>query len=870
MHAQNLTRQEARRRAEIVSDVSYAMEIDVTRAPDEDVETFGSATTISFTAAAAEEVFADYEAAAVHRVSLNGEELELEAAVTPGRVRFTPREGRNELRIEGESRYSRSGEGMHRYRDPADGQTYLYTQYEPADCRRVFATFEQPDLKAVYQLTLTGPSGWVLESNAPARRRTEGEGADTVEFEPTQSFSTYITTILAGPYFIAEDRWTADMATEATPDAHDISLRLFCRDSIKDLLDSETLFEQTKKGLTWYQDVFRSAYPWGGKYDQAFVPEYNLGAMENPGLVTFTEEYLYRGTPTALQIESRANTLLHEMAHMWFGDLVTMVWWDDLWLKESFADFMGTLAVAEALGRPESWVTFANRRKAWAYDMDQGPSTHPIVADIPDLEAARQNFDGITYAKGASVLKQLVAHAGQEAFMAAARTYFERHAFGNARLADLLAVLEEATGKDMRQWAALWLQTAGVSRLSLAVERGEDGRIAKAVLHQSSEDPVSGIPVIRPHTLGIGAYELKDGRMVRTWTTRVELQGRSAEVPELAGLELPEAPSFLLVNDEDLTYATVEFDKITVKTLVEHAHLIEDPLALAVVLSNLREMLRAGKLPARDFVGVALRVAASTEEVGLATVMLQRAVLAARRFAPASERPQLTAQIADAAWERLRSEDTPAGHRKEYALTAAAVARTDRTDDAEALLEGSLSLPGFEPDDDVLWQFAAALAAAGRLDEERIQARYDAKPSASAARMRIQARAARPGAENKQRVWDEAWEDESLSNDSISALAAGFSRDDARVLDPIRADYTERLLPVWESRSQEIASRLVGGFFPLDLDADGNGTHAFVDSLEEWLGKHTSAPAALRRILEENLHTLRLQLRAQRRSRDAV
>ncbi|GAA1348601.1 aminopeptidase N [Falsarthrobacter nasiphocae] len=871
MHAQNLSRSEAQRRAQIISNVSYEMFIDVRSAVEADCPHFGSETVIRFTASRAEDIFADYEAESVRRVVVNGVEQDLSEAVRPGRVHFRTEAGPNEVVIAGRSLYSRSGEGMHRYVDPADGETYLYTQYEPADCRRVFATFEQPDLKATYTLTLTGPRGWVLESNAPAAHREPFEDGDRVVFETTATFSTYITTILAGPYHVAEDLYTADLATPETPDAHDIRLRLFCRKAISDLLDADLIFEQTKKGLTYFQDLFGSAYPWGGKYDQAFVPEYNLGAMENPGLVTFTEEYLYRGEASELQIESRANTILHEMAHMWFGDLVTMHWWDDLWLKESFADYMGTLAVAEALDRPESWVTFANRRKAWAYVMDQGPTTHPIVADIPDLEAARQNFDGITYAKGASVLKQLVAHAGEEAFTRAARAYFARHAFGNARLADLLAALSESTGKDMSRWAALWLQTSGVSRLTLTLTPDTDrATIAKAVLSQSSTDPLTGISVVRPHTLALGRYELSGGSYQRTWSERVTLEGASLEIPELAGTPLPSEASFILVNDDDLTYATVQFDKRTLAVLVEHAHEIADPLAQAVVLSNLWEMVRAASLPAREFVRMALRVVASGAEIGLATVLLQRALVAARRYAPVHEREALFQEIADDAWRGLDSAETSSALATEYALAVAALARTTRTEDARALLAGEHTAPSLTMDEDVTWQLVAGLASAGLVDEDEIEARYAAKPSAAAERMRRQALAARPGAENKRRVWDEAWGDASLSNDAVSALAAGFARDEAKVLDPIRSGYADLLLGIWGSRSQEIASRLVGGFFPADLDVDTLGSHPFVSRMNEWMEANREAPAALRRLLSEHIHAAELQLAAQRRAKDGI
>jgi aminopeptidase N len=458
----NLTRNEAQSRTQLLKVKSYTVHIDVSNAETED-ETYSSRTVVDFKARSEGSTFIDLIADSVSAVEINGESLNPAEVFDGARVTFPVRDGKNSLLIEAQARYSTSGEGLHRFTDPADGKVYLYTQYEPTDARRVFANFDQPDLKAEFSFSVTAPAHFQVLSNREESSQEPAAGAVTHHFAPTLKQSSYITCITAGPYEGATDEWTDPNTGEV------VRLGAWTRASLVDHLDSDDIFSVTKAGLDFFTAEFDYTYPWG-KYDQIFVPEYNLGAMENPGLVTFTDSMIFRDKVTDAQYESRANVILHEMAHMWFGDLVTMKWWDDLWLKESFADYMGGLALAEATRFTDGWVTFALRRKAWAYTQDLYPTTHPIVADIPDVEAAKLNFDGITYAKGASVLKQLVAFVGREAFFAGSRLYFKRFEYGNTELADFLECLAEAApDRDIANWASAWLGTSGVSELSLAL-----------------------------------------------------------------------------------------------------------------------------------------------------------------------------------------------------------------------------------------------------------------------------------------------------------------------------------------------------------------------------------------------------------------
>ncbi|MDO5663389.1 MAG: aminopeptidase N, partial [Brachybacterium sp.] len=560
----NVTREAAARRSALITVENYTVHADLRDAVDPEVTGYPVETTIRFRCTQpGASVNLDFIAESVQSVQLNGEDLDVTRVVGAAQILLPELAEENTVTVHGTAAYSRSGEGMHRFVDPTDGATYLYTQYEPADARRVFPNFEQPDLKARFTFSLTGPASWVLASNRPEAQRLDvGEGLVRVDFEPTLPQSTYITTLLAGPYTVWEDAWDGHDATGASP----VPLRLFTRASLAEHFDPETVFAQTKSGLTLFHELFGVPYEWG-KYDQAFVPEYNLGAMENPGLVTFTEAFVFTSPATQAQYEGRANVIMHEMAHMWFGDLVTMTWWDDLWLKESFADYMGSLGVDEATDYTGAWVTFAARRKAWAYVQDQLPTTHPIVADIVDLEAARQNFDGITYAKGASVLKQLAAYVGRDAFLEAARTYFRRHAWGNARLADFMAVLEEASGRDITAWAQAWLHTSGVPRLHVETEGAE------AVLIQSGTDPVSGEPMRRPQVVKVGLYEpTTSGALLRTASVQVDVADGDAGLrTSIPGLQVPtDGVRLVLPNDEDLTYAAIALDEASLDAVLTH------------------------------------------------------------------------------------------------------------------------------------------------------------------------------------------------------------------------------------------------------------------------------------------------------------
>ncbi|VXB30711.1 Aminopeptidase N [Arthrobacter sp. 9AX] len=864
MSHENLQRDEAAERSALISTTSYDVSLDVRQAPDPAVTGYPTRSVINFTAQPGASTFLDFIGSDVHSVFLNGKGLRVEDVMDGARIRLDNLQADNQVMVTGTALYSRSGEGMHRFVDPADGQCYLYTQYEPADARRVFANFEQPDLKATYTFHVMAPAEWHVASNGAETNRTlltSDPATARWDFATTKPMSTYITTVLAGPYFKAEDRWQATL-DDGT--ALDIPLALYCRASMADSFDTDELFRLTKKGLDFFNRLFDYPYPWG-KYDQAFVPEYNLGAMENPGLVTFTESYVFTSRATDAQYQARANTLMHEMAHMWFGDLVTMQWWDDLWLKESFADYMGTLGVDMATDWDTAWVNFANKRKAWAYVQDQLPTTHPIVADIPDLEAAKQNFDGITYAKGASVLKQLVAYVGFEAFIAGSREYFRKHEYGNTSLADLLAALSTASGRDLAGWAQQWLQTSGISTLSLhfgpAGTPHDDGVLGSVAIVQDAADPVTGREELRPHRLRVGSYDFDAaGALVRTGSFETDVTGARTELPQLAGKP---RPAVLLVNDDDLTYAKVRLDPSSEATVRASLDRITDPMARALCWTALWNSARDGESPAARYVDAVAAFGQAETGIGVLLNILENASTAVERYTPAAERGAVRASFLATAAAELERAEPGSDQQLAWARTLATFSRHDGSalPRLKGLLDGTAPVEGLAVDAELRWHLWHALAANGQASVAELDAELARDTTASGRAGHATALAARPDAEVKAAAWQEAVHGNALSNQLLTATISGFTTAPAALLAPFVEPYFECLREVWESRSIEIASRIVRGLFPLAQDLT-EGTepaqHPVIRRTDEWLEANADAPRALRRIIiEQRSHLLR-------------
>jgi aminopeptidase N len=844
----NLTREEARERAELLTVQSYDVSLDLTRGDT----VFGSTTVVKFDAAQGAATFIDAVTHAVRRVTLNGVELD-PADVSDGvRIRLDNLAASNELVVEADALYMNTGEGLHRFVDPVDDEVYLYTQFEVPDSRRVFAVFEQPDLKATFRFMVTAPSQWDVISNSPTPAPVEAATAgspsvSTWHFEPTPALSSYVTALIAGPYQSVRSELTSS-------DGRTIPLGVFARKSLMQYLDAENVFELTRRGFEFYEQQFGLPYPFE-KYDQLFVPEFNAGAMENAGAVTFLESYVFRSRVTDATVERRAITILHELAHMWFGDLVTMRWWNDLWLNESFAEFMSTLAAAEATEFTQSWTTFASMEKAWAYRQDQLPSTHPIVAQINALEDVQVNFDGITYAKGASVLKQLVAWVGQEKFMAGVREYFRAHAWANTELSDLLAELERASGRDLGAWSEKWLETAGVNTLRPDITTDHDGVITSFAVLQSAP---ADYPTLRPHRLAVGFYDVSaSGRLERVRRVELDVDGDRTDVPELVGVR---RPALVLLNDDDLAYAKIRLDDQSLETVTRRLRDFRESLPRTLVWASAWDAARDGETPARNYVELVMQNIGHESDSSVMLVLLrQLATTLAFYVAPAEQR-EMTVAAADSLWELAQAagagSDAQLQFVKAFALHAQERAQLDTV---EGLLTGTTPLEGLAVDTDLRWELVASLVAGGRYGQPEIDAELRLDSTATGRLAAALATAAIPTAEAKAEAWRDIVERADMPNAAQRAAITGFMRvHDAGLLEPFVDRYFAGLPRVWAERTHEIAQQIVVGLYPARLVAEGTvvRTDAFLDSLG-------SEYPALRRLVLENRDGVVRSLRAQ-------
>ncbi|QAY73853.1 aminopeptidase N [Agromyces protaetiae] len=853
MPGENLTRLEAEERAALVTVHDYDVVLDVTTGPD----VFKTTTTVRFAASTpGASTFIDHITAAVDSVTLNGVALD-PAEVSDGvRIQLPNLAAENELVVVADGRYMHTGEGLHRFVDPADGEVYLYTQFEVPDSRRMFAVFEQPDLKAAFRFTVTAPSHWQVVSNQPTPEPTihpSGRRADDVSkatwaFEPTPRISSYITALIAGPYDVVRDELTSS-------DGKVVPLGVFSRKSLSQYLDADYIFEKTKQGFAYFEQKFGVAYPFD-KYDQLFVPEYNAGAMENAGAVTFTEVYVFRSKVTDAIKERRVVTILHELAHMWFGDLVTMKWWNDLWLNESFAEWASTIATAEATEWHEAWTTFNSMEKAWAYRQDQLPSTHPIVAEIRDLEDVLVNFDGITYAKGGSVLKQLAAWVGIDAFFAGVGAYFRKHAWGNTTLADLLAELETASGRDLSGWAKAWLETAGVNTLRPEIATDDSGAITSfAVLQSAAAD----YPTIRPHRLAIGFYNLKGGKLVREHRVELDVDGERTDVAELVGLARPD---LILLNDDDLAYAKIRLDEASHRVALANLSAFESPLARALVWSAVWDATRDGETAASDYLDLVVGNVASETESTTLRIIIANAILAASSYVAPERRSDARRTLADAFWSLAQG--APAGSDAQFQFVKAFASLAEagtHVDDLAALFAGEVSLDGLDIDTDLGWELLIALVAAGRAGDDDIDARLAEDNTVTGQESAAHARAALPTAEGKERAWASIVDLDTASNSVVRTTAAGFLRaDDTALLAPFVERYFGILERVWADRSYAIAEKLVELLYPSPL-----ASQELSQAAHTWLDAHPDAAPALRRLVVESVAGTDRALRAQAR-----
>ena len=832
MPGKNLTRAEAAQRAAALEVASYDVVLDLTTGD----ETFEALTTVRFTCREpGSDSFIDAFTASVSSVRLNGRELD-PAEVSDGvRIVLPELAEDNELVIASTMQYTNTGEGLHRFVDPADGEVYLYSQFEVADTRRMFPVFEQPDLKSRFAFTVTAPAHWQVVSNQPTPEPVVEGDKGTWAFAPTPVLPPYITALVAGPYEVVRDELTSS-------DGRTIPLGVFARKSLMDHVDAEEMFRITKQGFEFYEAQFDTPYPFE-KYDQLYVPQFNAGAMENAGAVTFVESYVFRSKPTQARRDRRVITILHELAHMWFGNLVTMRWWNDLWLNESFAEYASTLASAQATDVEGAWTIFASGEKSWGFEQDQLPTTHPIKAEIADLEDVLVNFDGITYAKGASVLKQLVAWVGQPEFMAGLRTYFQAHGWANAELKDLLVELEKASGRDLKDWSQRWLETAGVNTLIPRVERDDDSVITSFAIEQTAPEQ---LPTLRPHRLAVGFYDVDSatGLLQRTHRHELDIDGALTEVPELVGRD---APDLILLNDDDLAYAKIRLDECSQDTAAEHLKDFADSLPRALVWQATWDGVHDGITPARAYVDTVLNNIGQESDSTTVNLQLRRLDQVLDSYVAAGARQATDHDAATRLWELAEKAAPGSDHQLQFVSAFARRASTEEhLDLVQQLRSGQVRLEGLEIDDDLSWSLLISLAAGGRAGAADIDAALQADNTEHGAISASSARAAIPTPEAKAETWRTVVEEGTMPNSLQAAAIAGFRKtQDPQLLAPYTQRYFEQVTDIYRTRSHELAEQIAVGLFPR------TAVQATVDAADEFIAQIPEDLNGLRRLALE-------------------
>ena len=840
MPGTNITQIEAAQRSEIIKVESYKIDLDVTTG----AETFLVKTTIKFAGLKpGSTTFLDCVGKRVISAKLNGADFDPKF---DGETIFLPAiAADNTLEIEHEGIYSNSGEGLHRFVDPADNEVYLYTQFETGDARRMYACFDQPDQKATFTISTITPKHWAVISNygIESAKDLDGDRKHT-QFATSQVISTYVTAIVAGAYTSVHDEYKGEKT---------IPMGIYARKSFFQYVDAENIFEVTKQGFAYFEKTFGLAYPFG-KYDQIAVAEYNWGAMENVGCVTFHEDVLiFRSKVTERSYISRASTIHHEMAHMWFGDLVTMKWWQDLWLNESFAEWASYMAVSESTKYKNAWTEFNSVRKNWAYRADQLSSTHPIAVEMKDLDDVRTNFDGISYAKGASVLQQLVAHVGRDNFIAGLRKYFAKHAYANTELSDLITELEATSGKDLTAWVATWLRTAGVNTLRPVIALDGDKYASVAVKQEVPLIP-AGSKELRPHRLYIGLFDIKGDALTRRESIEVDIAGDLTEIKELAGKK---AADLLLINDKDQTYAKLRFDDRSVATMKKYLGQLDDSLARGLIWASLWDSTRDGELSASDYIEIALNALKGETDISMITATFTQIDTAIWAYLAPKNRDAVRLSVANTAQELLAGAKPGSDAQLQYARAFANNAFTPaQFESLKAMLNGSVD--GLLMDADQRWFVFLCGVKRGIFGVSDIQSEGDRDKTAHGKQYVAYAHAALPNHEAKAAAFKSITTDD-LSNTIHSYKCRGFNENiHCDLLEAFVDEYFDAILKVWSTKGYEIAETTATLTFPTWAISDET-----VKKAQHWLdvtGKDASA--ALRRTVAEGRDAMTRSLKA--------
>ena len=842
----NITRAEAVSRFEVVANPKYTVALTI----DGTGETYSCVASINFDAKNGAETWLDLISPLVDSIWLNGTELKVSEVFDGTRIKLANLKEKNSVQVKANCSYMNTGEGLHRHIDPVDNEVYIYTQFEVADSRRVFPVFEQPDIKGTLALTVTAPSKWTLISNSPTPASVKvTEKMSTWSFAVTPTMSSYLYALCAGPYFKKTDIYKGKFGS--------YPLAVFVRPSLAEFLDHEEIFEITKQGFAWFEEKFQVGYPFP-KYDQIFVPEFNAGAMENVGCVTFRDEYIFRSRTTRTAYETRANTILHEMAHMWFGDLVTMKWWNDLWLNESFAEWAAHWASTGATKYNEAWTLFHVQRKAWAYRQDQLPSTHPIAANMPDLDSVYENFDGITYAKGASALRQLVAWVGEENFLKGLKAYFDKHAWKNTELTDLLSELSISSGRDLESWTKLWLQSSGATLLRPQIQTDADNVITNATIQQEPPSAPPGLPpVLRPHRLVVGTYEKQGTELVRTNRFEIDVEGKETKVKELIGLK---RPALILVNDDDLTYAKIRLDDVSLDTATKEIASIESSLSRALIWGAVWDMVRDGEVGTGKYLDLVLAGLAAETDIGLVQQVLMQCRSAIDVYADRKNRISYNTKFADGLQSLLAKSENGSDHQLALVRSFSAVATTDlQINRVAEILDGKEKIQGLNIDTDLRWTLLRRLVVMGKRDLEAIEEELKRDDTAMGREHAAGAKAAIPTLEAKQIAWTLVTTNESLPNSEIHSALGGLSYiDHAEIMKNFIDKYFESVATLWNSRTHEIGQSLVTGLFPIS-----NITQEVIEKSDKFLAENKELAVGARRIIIEQRDALARALRAQ-------
>ena len=841
MPGTNIKQVEAAERSAIIKVASYAIDLDLTTG----AENFRVKTTVKFAGLKpGATTYIDCVGARVISAKLNGADFDPRF---DGETIYLPAlAAENVLEIEHDGVYSNSGEGLHRFVDPADDEVYLYTQFETGDARRMYACFDQPDQKATFAISTITPAHWEIISNYAVESTKElGKQKKFTQFATSQVISTYVTAIVAGAYTSVHDEYKGEKT---------IPLGIYARKSFFRHVDAENIFEVTKQGFAYFEKTFGLAYPFG-KYDQIAVAEYNWGAMENVGCVTFHEDVLiFRSKVTERNYVSRATTIHHEMAHMWFGDLVTMQWWNDLWLNESFAEWASYQSVSESTKYTEAWTEFNSLRKNWAYRVDQLTTTHPIATEMEDLDAVRTNFDGISYAKGASVLQQLVAHVGRDNFITGLRRYFAKHAFGNTTLKDLIDQLEAASGRDLTPWVATWLRTAGVNTLRPVITQSGDTYTSLSIKQEPPTMPV-GSTELRPHRLHVGLFDIQGQKLVRRTSVELDIAGALTEVTAFAGQK---SADLVLINDKDQSYAKLRFDERSIATMKSHLGSLDDSLARGLIWASLWDSCRDGELSATDYIAIALAALKTESDISIVSATLGQIDTALWAYAHPSHRAALRLQVATAIEAALDAAKAGSDHQLQFAKGFANTAiNTAQLARIAAMLGGSIA--GLTIDAELRWFLFICGVKRGVFGPADIENELALDKTAHGKQYGAMAYAQIPSKGAKAKAFSSITTAD-LSNTIHSYTCRGFNDPlHSEILSEFVDEYFDVLLKVWETKGYEIAETTATLLFPSWVISD-----ATVAKAQHWLdvtGKDASH--ALRRTILESRDAMVRALKAQ-------